>query len=166
MKMTSASANKLLRQLNDEYAFLRRQDSEKNTYSEIDGIEPIIPEYDLEAHTREIAIVAGKIAHLKHAINVFNTTAVLPEHGITIDEALVRMAFLTKEKERLDSMRVNQPKRLITGYSARKNQVEYECTNYNPSEAGRLYAKTAEDLRKLQLELDMVNSTVTFDFEE
>ena len=38
-------------------------------------------------------------------MNVFNTTTMLEGFGFTIDEALVRMAMLTKKKQRLAQMK-------------------------------------------------------------
>lgn len=161
--MTSASANKMLRQLNDEFQFLAKQESEKRTYSAIDGIQPIVPDYDLKAHRQKMNEVSGKIAKLKHAVNIFNVSTMLPECKLTIDEALVRMAFLSREKDRLDVMRCIPEKKLVTGYSMRNNQVEYECANYDPKEADALYAEVANQLSRLQLELDAVNATEVFE---
>lgn len=165
MQITSASANKILKQLNEEYRFLLDQDMQQRVYPEIEGVAPIIPDYDITDATKQLIAITDKISRLKHALNIFNTTTMLPGHDYTIDEALVRMTFLSYQKSRLNAMRSIPEKRMISGRNSRNNQVEYELANFDPKEAENLYNIISEELSELQLSLDTVNSTEKFDIE-
>ena len=48
----------------------------------------------------QLADIEQKIRKLKHTINVFNTTTVIPEFGITIDEMLVYLPQLNTRESR------------------------------------------------------------------
>lgn len=163
MKVTSAAANKKLRQLNDDFAFLCKQDYEKRMYLEVEGVKPVVPQYDFDSTCDKMTKYCEDISKLKHAINVFNTSTVLDGFGITIDQALVTLAFLTKEKERLDRMRNMQPKKLNNGFGASVNKIEYTCANFDIKQAEQAYAEVADKLSRLQLALDVANTTLTFD---
>lgn len=165
IKVTSAAANKMLKKLNEDYRFAAEQDLQNCMYTEIQDVAPVIPKYNVLKNTAELSDIADKIARLKHAINVFNTTTKLPDHDYTIDEALVRMSFLSKEKERLNRLR-GMPKKVLGHKSMYgSKQIEYEIANFNPEEANELYTQTSNELQRLQLALDTVNSTKQFDVE-
>lgn len=163
-KVTSAVANKLLKKLNEDLERLYKEEASKFVYTEIEGIEPIIPDYDFDKTREQVVELMRQIRELKHAINVFNTTTVVIE-GMTIDEVLVYMAMLTKEKNRLNNMILPVNKELQSGFGIRNNQVEYKVLNYDVNDVRKHYKDLDDELTALQVQLDIVNSTVEFEIE-
>lgn len=91
MKMTSAQAAKLLRQLNDELNALQRRETSTKTFlaSLGEDVESVRPVYDYAEMQQEQIELEAKIRKLKHSLNIFNTTTIIPEFEMTIDEMLV-----------------------------------------------------------------------------
>ena len=93
---------------------------------------------------------------LKHAINQFNVTAVLPDLGYTIDTALVRMKMLSDQKERLSAMmRVQPVARQSLAFGNGKPEFVYR--NYDDREVRNAYEKVDAELTQIQLALDKQN---------
>ena len=163
MKFTSASANKLIRTLEDKKSYLLGQESNNSTYVLADGEKIEIPEYDFNETNRLIDEIDLKIRTLKHALNVFNTTTVLPI-GITIDQALVEMAQLNNKLPRLDSLRRAKNKtRLSGGMAARRDVAEYQYLNYKTDDVEKVYEENLSRVQQIQLALDRVNQTQEFE---
>lgn len=162
-EVTSAVANKLLRKYNEDLKRLYNEETQCSTYTEIVGMNPTIPEYDFLGTRHDVRELMTKISKLKHAINVFNSTTVLKNCNMTIDEALVYMSMLTKEKDRLESLIVPVSRKLKTGFDARNNHVEYTVLNYDVPQVREKYENACQLLTDIQIELDTVNSTVTFE---
>ena len=119
MEFTSASANKYLRRLQDEKDRLLRNEQEVSTYVLAEGEAAEPPAYDYGAVREKVAQIDGQARAIRHALHRFNMQTVLPERGITIDEALILLAQLSGRKERLNGLASRQPKeRLETGTSA------------------------------------------------
>ena len=166
MKMTSAQAAKLLRQLNHELRTLQLR--EGNTCSFVaaleEDIESVRPAYDFSEMSAAQAEVEKKIRKVKHAINVFNTVTAVPDFDMTIDEMLVFLPQLTKKCETLSKMKDALPKvRENAGYSRSSSIIDYRYANYDIELVGKHYAETSELLSKAQTALDLVNNTVEFE---
>ena len=167
MRVTSSQAAKLLRQLNDELRALQLK--EANSCSFVAGIqedvESVRPAYNFKEMRDAQAEVECKIRKVKHAINVFNTTTIIPDFNITIDEMLVYLPQLNRQCEVLSKMRDAMPKvRVSSGYSS-GNIIDYKYANYDIEEVGRYYAELSDTLAKAQTVLDLVNSTVEFEID-
>lgn len=163
MELTSASANKLVKSYNERIDRLYRIIAERKTYIEVEGSKPIIPDFSYNKVQAEIEEYSRKVLKLKHAINVFNSTTDIPDIGFTIDNALVRMAQLSRQKQLLSSMCDAPERKLNNGYSARNSgQVEYECLNYDTEVVAADYEAVCLELYDLQIQLDLVNNTVRF----
>ena len=67
MKMTSAYANKLLRQLNEEKEFLLNQEENSCTYVYAADEEPLIPQYSYPQTEAQLRALDAKIVKIKHA---------------------------------------------------------------------------------------------------
>ncbi|MBR3227127.1 MAG: hypothetical protein IKF68_01130, partial [Erysipelotrichaceae bacterium] len=78
MKYTSASANKLVKLLEDKKAYLLQQERNDSTYVLADDEKEEIPAYEFRETNEKIDEIDSKIRKLKHALNVFNSTTVLP----------------------------------------------------------------------------------------
>lgn len=98
MKMTSAQAAKLLRQLNEELRTLQKRENNTRSFCASLGedVESVRPEYDYAAMQEAQSQVETKIRHLKHALNCFNASTVIPEFNMTIDEMLIYLPQLTR----------------------------------------------------------------------
>ena len=164
-QITSAYANKMVKRLMDEKKYLLSTQHKLQTYIETAGYEPVIPDYDYVEYSGEIDEIDDKIRTLKHAINVLNTTTVVPDVGLTIDEVLVKMAQLNLKKEILDDMRDKTDRKRIYDMGRGSNLVEYECLNYDLDDVRADYDDVLREISKIQIALDIVNQTYTFDVE-
>ena len=163
MKYTSASANKLIRTLEDKKSFLLQQESNNSTYVQAQDEKADIPDYDFSDHNRQIDELDCKIRTLKHALNVFNTTTVLPL-GITIDQALVEMAQLNNKLPRLDSLRRAKNKTRLSGsMTSRRDVAEFQYLNYKTEDVEKVYERDLKRVQQIQLALDKVNQTEEFE---
>ncbi len=169
MKYTSAEAAKLLRKFMEERHALLAQEAKCKAFHAALGEDPetVRPAYDFAAAQAELAAVEGKIRRVKHAINVFNTTTVVPGVGMTIDELLVYLPQLTETKEKLSGMAAVLPKERDSygGYGGSAGVIDYTYANYAPEEARAAYVAVADRLAAAQTALDLVNSTVRMDIE-
>ena len=160
MQYTSSQAGKLLRKLNDDYtALLKKEEMSKDFLVSL-GENPdyIRPDYDFSAVQEELDGLERKIRIVKHALNVFNSTTVIPEFDITIDEMLVLIPQLSKRKQKLSAMKGKLPKMREQGFARNSAVVEYRYLNYEVSQAESEYEKVADLLAKAQTALDMINN--------
>ena len=132
MKLTPDGAQKLIHSLEEERKQLVDQINKLALFvvavSE-GNPEELRPEFDFTATVDGIRSIDEKIRKIKHARNVFNTTTVLPEEKMTVDEALVLMATLNNNYGYFADLGNRQPKtRNRTQY---KGEIEYTYTNYN-----------------------------------
>ena len=83
--------------------------------------------------------------------------------GITIDEALIKIAQLNNRKLELDLMRKRLPKERQSLPFARTNIIEYQYVNYDIKRVSADYNRLCEEITEIQLALDTCNQTKTFD---
>ena len=165
MQITSAGANKMLRKLEDDKRFLLAQEASAATYVVTEGAEAVIPAYDYRKTAQELENIEAQVRIIKHALNIFNSTTILDNLGITIDEALVKMALLNQRKSTLDIMRCRLEKERITNFG-RSNVVEYTCINYDLAEIQADYQAISQQIMDIQLALDLTNQTKVFELED
>ena len=164
---TSASAGKYLKALEEEKANLLRRERECCTYVVGEGEEPCPPAYDYADTRARVAEIDAKTLRLRHALHLFNGETVLEGPGITIDEALILMAQLSRERQVLASMRARQPRTRLGAPSwhapARAASVEWQVASYDPAEADRDWREVSDRIAELQLAVDLANQTITFE---
>lgn len=160
-EVTSAVANKMLKSLSEEKEYLLSLEREASVYVLADGEKSAPPAYDYEEVQAKIDEIDAKVRDIKHAINVFNTTTVLEQIGITIDEALVEMAQLTRKKEKLDAMRKRLPKTRVNNFR-NANVIEYQYVNYDLDKVQKDYNAVYERITEIQVALDLANQTKVF----
>lgn len=164
--VTSAAANKMLRQLQDDKSYLLSLEDDSATYIKVSGYEDEKPDYDYASTRAKISKIDAQILWIKHAINFFNCTTRLPNLGITIDSGLIKMSQLNKEKERLDIMRKRLPvTRRQNRYGDSSNLVEYTCTNYDIEQVQTDYKMICDEIKNIQMDIDYVNQTEKFEVE-
>lgn len=165
-QMTSAEAAKLLRKFKDELETIVSIEENSKDFIVTLGEDPesIRPEYDFLETNKRIDLLQTKIRLLKHEISVFNINTILPEIGITIDQALVLIPQLSKKCYKLYSMKNKLPKtREKYGWNGgSSNFVEYSYINYDINAASKEYDECKDWLDKVRLQLDYVNSNVKF----
>lgn len=161
--MTSAELNKELRKLQNERGNILEQERLTSLFvaATTENVEEIRPEYDLTATNEALAEKEKEIRKIKHRLNVFNSTHVIEELGMTIDEVLV---YLPQQSDRVkklsDLARHTARLRFSDRYGTRNNLIEYEYANYSQAEAMRLYEAAHKDLARAQIALDKANTTV------
>ncbi|MBE5963114.1 MAG: hypothetical protein E7256_17335 [Lachnospiraceae bacterium] len=164
--LTSAAANKWIKTLEDEKSYYLSCEAISSVYTLAEGEEEEKPEYDYKATRDAVEKINETIRKIRHAVNVFNTTTLLPSLGITIDEALVKMAQLNARKQTLDMMRKRLPKDRVNSFMNRtKAIVEYQYTNYEIGEVNEDYKRLSQEIVDIQLALDICNQTQTFEIE-
>ena len=164
MKYTSAQAAKLLSKLQQDFDNLAVLEANAKTFlaSVGEDVESVRPEYDYKATKKELDALSAKIRKVKHAINVFNTTTVVPEFGITIDELLVYIPQLSAKKAKLRGMADTLPKARENSYGS-SNIIDYRIVNYDIKQVKKDLDAVTDELAKAQLALDTINHSLEFD---
>ena len=166
MKMTSAQAAKLLRQFNDELRTLNVREENSRSFLAALGEDPesVRPAYDYAEMQKQQEELELKIRKLKHTINVFNATTVIPEYGFTIDEMLVYLPQLSRRCSKLSIMKDALPKvRENAGFSRGNTVIDYRYANYDIDKVSADYIVAYEELSKTQTALDLINNTAEMD---
>lgn len=166
MKCTSAEAGKMMRKLLEEKSSIEMREHNGKEFLAAVGedLESVRPEYDFAKTQSALAEVERKIRKLKHALNVFNSTTVIPEFDMTIDEMLVYIPQLTARKNKLSSMKDKLPK-VREQNRMNSSILDYRYLNYDVNEVAAEYEKADDTLAKAQNALDAVNMTKTLDIE-
>ena len=169
MQMTSAYANKTIKQLEEEKEYWTNKESESYLYTAAVDEEPVIPDYDYAEVAGKIEEIDQKVCRIKHAINLSNANATINVDGemMSVDVILVRMSQLNKRKAILDGMRKQLPKtRIDSGaFGARKASPEYRYINYDLNLIKSEYEIVSKKILAMQMALDKHNQTAEFELE-
>ena len=103
-----------------------------------EDIESVRPDYNFKETQDALDEVERKIRKLKHALNVFNSTTVIPEFGMTIDEMLVYIPQLTAKKNKLARMKDKLPK-VREQTRVNSSILDYRYLNYDVKEVTAAY---------------------------
>lgn len=168
MQITSATAGKMIKALEDEKAFILEREKLTSTYILSVGEKEEPPVYDYEQTQQAITDLDAKIAKLRYALHNFNSKTMLPNLGVSIDEALIVLAQLSKQAKRLDRMRMRLPKQRMTSssygrYENLSSTPQYEYANYDIERAEADYQEVSSRIEALQLDIDLVNHTYLFE---
>lgn len=157
---TSASAAKYIKRMENEKSRLVSIEQKNATYILAQGEEGEPPAYDYDGIVSRIDELDEAIRIVRHALNA---QTVIPEEGVTVDEALIVLAQMNSKLRRLERLRSVEPKkRLSSGYYGGKGIIEYEYANFDVKKAFADYEELYKRIANLQLRLDLVNQTETF----
>lgn len=162
-KFTSALANKTIKQLNEEKSILLNKEQRNCVYKAYKDEEPTIPEYDYSMTRARVQLIDEQVRKIKHALNIFNCETVLPELNVTIDEALVLMAQLEQSKNTLSTLKDRDSISRVESFRNTNAVPEFVYTNYDVKVAAGDYEEISKKIIDIQLALDTVNQTVTFE---
>ena len=167
MQYTSHEANKLLKQLTESYELLLAKEVRSRDFLASLGEDPesVRPDYDYCETQKTLEQLESKIRRVKHALNVFNTTTVVPEFQMTIDELLVLIPQLTRKKMKLSEMKSRLPKQREVSMVRQSNIIDYRYINYDLSQVEADYGSTVDLLARAQLALDKINNTCILEIE-
>lgn len=161
---TSAEANKELKRLNEERLAILQNEKQSSVFTAAttESIEDARPEYNFEGTQGALDEIDRKICILKHAINLFNVSHKPEGIDMTVDQILIYIPQLTASKRKYESM-ANRLEKTRKESFGRNTLIEYEYANYDLKQAKRLYEVASKRLAEVQLALDRLNNTVTFE---
>lgn len=165
--VTSAEASKMLKKLLEEKNMLLADERQSCVFNAALGedVESVRPAYDYLETAQKLEECDRKIRILKHAINCFNTTQEVGETGMTIDQVLVYIPQLTELRNKLYRMQDRLPKQRTSVSGIGSNSViDYAYANYSVEQVKADYVRVSDELRKVQTALDLVNTTMQFEF--
>ena len=166
--VTSAEASKMLKKILEEKNIVLASERQSSVFNaslgeDVDSVRPV---YDYEATQKALEAFDRKIRVLKHAINCFNSSQVVGDTGMTIDQVLIYIPQLTEMRSRLYDMQNRLPKqRTSVGGIGSNTVIDYRYTNYSVERAKEDYMRVSDELRKVQTALDVVNTTVKMEIE-
>lgn len=166
MTFTPAEMNKMLRKLSADREKLLEMEWLSQTFvaATVEDPEDARPEYSYEDTRKKLDELEAKVRYFKHALNRFNVTQELPGFGMTIDQALVYIPQLTQRVKRLGDMRII-PKKARNTNTRSTNLIEYTYANFDPEQAEADFARTSDELARLQNTLDLINSTAQIEID-
>ena len=166
--VTSAEVSKMLKKIQEEKSIVLAKERQSSVFNASLGedVESVRPEYNYEETQKSLEFFDRKIRILKHAINCFNASQTVGDTGLTIDQVLVYIPQLTEMRARLYDMQNRLPKqRTSVGGIGSNTVIDYRYANYSVEQAKEDYTRVSDELRKIQTALDVVNTTVTMEFE-
>ncbi|MCD8363805.1 MAG: hypothetical protein LUC98_12770 [Lachnospiraceae bacterium] len=171
MKVTSAYASKILRQLKEEKEYWRSLEMQSSVYTASVDETPVVPEYDYSEVAARLADIDEKVRRVKHAINLANVSSTVTVNGteMSVDTVLVKMTQLNWRKNILDSMRQRLPKTRVdhafSRYRSANRSPEYEYVNYDLDLVKAQYEQISREIMDIQMALDRHNQTFEFEVE-
>lgn len=169
MRYTSAEAAKMLRKLNDEREALLDKERRSSVFLAAVGedAESVRPAYTYADTQTMLDKLDAQIRVVKHAINRFNTTQVIPGFDMTIDQMLIYIPQLTAKKRKLGEMKNRLPKQRENAdrFGRTNSIIDYSYANYDIGEVERDYEKVSEELARAQTALDVINNVETMEIE-
>ena len=156
MKVCNTEAMKKIKELEAQKASIVYDEQNRSCVSYKEGEQKAASKYDYASARENIARFDEQIRKIKHALAAANCTVILPEFGITIGEALVYLAQLNGELDRLSFLASRDKlSRRITANGV----LEYTECLYEPSKAEKDKEQLYSKICKLQVAIDRANLT-------
>lgn len=149
-------ANKLVKRLQQLQSSIINQESSTSVYSHYFNEEPIIPEYNFAKTQTKINAIEDMIITIKHEVRVANMAGKLKNFSdMSVDEAILKLAFLNKRKTRLERLANTIPEHTRTLGGAKGSEI-YKA-NFDVKEAKSAYHNLMETIAMIQDELNIFN---------
>ena len=157
MKYSSQQLGKILKKTEDELNSVMVNEFHSKAYVCSVNEDPATcrPEYDFIAVQKLKDELACKVRKIKHALNAFNISTVVPGFDMTVDQILIYIPQLSKLKSLYGDMRTKLPKVRVVKTS---QIIDYEYINYDLKEVSAKYEDVSELLSAAQIALDKVNA--------
>ena len=168
MKYTSSEAGKVVNKLNNEISIINSLEYQSRSFTATleENIESVRPAYDYSETQKRLAELEAQVRKVKHTINMFNLTHTVPGFDMTVDQALIYIPQLAAKIQKLEDMSKRLPIiRERSGMGANNIIVEYNYANYDVEQAALDCARAKDELARLHLALDLLNSTETLEIE-
>lgn len=154
MKICNAEAMKKIKSLEEDLNALRFAEEINSVISYKEGEEKIVADYDYKTTRKEVEKITAEIRKIKHALAVANSTYVIDDFKITIGEALVYLAQLGREYDKLSELACRKKiSRRITANGV----LEYTECNYDPEQVKKDQKAIYGKIGKLQVAIDRAN---------
>lgn len=163
--MCVAGAMKYLKLLGDNKDSLIRKEIEGSVYDELNGERQSCAEYSLADTQRELELLDQSVLNIRHAVNVSNSTSIVGDTGLTVDQVLISMAQLNARLYQLQDMALKPVRSRPRPFSPGSSDKIVVCANYDPVEAKTMATEIREKVSKLQMALDMHNLSTEISFE-
>lgn len=166
MKYSSQKPGKILKRTEEELSSLCMQELQSKEFNAAVGenVESVRPAYSFSEVQNKKEILHAKIRKIKHALNVYNVSTVIPEFDMTIDQILIYIPQLTTLKKLYADMKNKMPKMRVPNFRA-TNIIDYVYTNYDGKEVAEKYNEVSETLAAVQMALDKINSVESIEIE-
>ena len=161
MKLSPHAIMKLINQISEKKLQLIVQEREEGVIESVAGQDPCRTSYDYATTRTQIKEYDDQIFRLRSALNYNNATDVIAEIDMTASEALVRMALLSEEKERLSRMASTSQRRQIPASQLRDSSVAVFRIAQYPVDQARKAVTTS--IVELQTALDKHNLLTEID---
>lgn len=163
--MCVAAAMKYLKLLGDDKDTLFRKEIENSVYDELNGERQSSAEYSLEDTQQQLELLDQSVVNIRHAINVSNTTSMVGNTGLTVDQILISMAQLNARLCQLHGLASRPVRSRPKPFSPGSSDKIVTCANYDPDMAKAMVEKIRDKVSKLQMALDMHNLSTEISFE-
>ena len=158
-KVSPQTVAKKINALKEELKDLERSEKQSCTFTFTVGedFEAIRPSYDYKETQKRYMELTEEIRKLRHTMNVFNTSTIVPDFNMTVDQILVYLPMLRGRKQTLQKMK-DEP---MNGLSSRVTYrgVNDTYSNYSVQKVTEDYRKIAEEYAKARTALDFINAT-------
>ena len=158
-KVSPQTVAKKINALKEELKDLERSEKQSCTFTFTVGedFEAIRPSYDYKETQKRYMELTEEIRKLRHTMNVFNTSTIVPGFDMTVDQMLWYLPQMRERKQTLKKLE-GQP---ISGRSSGifEGIVRYEYCNYSVQKATEDYKKIADEYAKAHTALDLINVT-------
>ena len=158
-KVSPQTVAKKINALKEELKDLERYENQSCTFSFTVGedLEDIRPSYDYKETQKRYMELTEEIRKLRHTMNLFNTSTIVPGFNMTVDQMLVYLPMLRGRKQTLQKMK-DEP---MNGLSSRVTYrgVNYTYSNYSVQKVTEDYRRIAEEYAKARTALDFINAT-------
>ena len=158
-KVSPATVARRINALREELTDLERHEKETSSFTCTVGEdrEKFRPSYDYEGTQRRYKEIPQEIRKLRHAMNVFNTSTMVPGFDMTVDQMLVYLPQLRELKKKLGEMK----KAPISGRSCSSygGVKEYTYSNYSVEKVAEDYKLISDEYAKAHTALDYLNAT-------